>query len=144
MDAFIALHGYILGFLIIGSWATIMCWALALRFTRYEETPTFWRAVSVAQVLLGVQLVLGMVLLTRYALSAQFGIGQGGLPGDGSAFDTIFHFLYGVGFPLLVLYVAHRGARDGRWNPHSAFAVAGLVIFGLTARAWQVGVGFFD
>lgn len=139
----VALHGYVLGFLIIGSWITIMFWALALRFTSYEETPTFWRAVSVAQVLLVIQLLLGMVLLTRYALAAQFGIGAGGLPGDGSLFDVGFHILYGMVFPFLVLLVVHKGARDGRFDPHSAFAVVGLVNFGLTARAWQVGVSFF-
>jgi hypothetical protein len=134
---FVTIHGYIVAFLIIGSWATIMFWSLALRFTKYEETPTFWRAVSVAQILLAVQLLLGMVLLTRYAL------GFGGLPGDGSAWDFVWHLLYGLFFPIIVLIVAHKGARDGRFNPHSAFAVVGLVIFGLTARAWQVGVGFF-
>jgi hypothetical protein len=139
----VAVHGYMLAFAIIGSWATIMFWSLALRFTKYEETPTFWRAVSVAQVLLGVQLLLGMVLLTRYALAAQFGIGSGGLPGDGSAWDVTWHMLYGLIFPFVVLFVAHKGAREGRFHPHSAFAVVGLVNFGLTARAWQVGVSFF-
>lgn len=139
----IALHGYILGFAIVGSWAVIMGWSLALRFLDYDETPTFWRAVSVAQILLGIQLVVGLVLLTRYALAANFGVGSGGLPGDGSAFDTTFHLLYGVGFPLIVLFVAHKRSREGRVNPYTAFAVVGLVNFGLTARAWQVGASFF-
>lgn len=130
------IHGYIVGFLVIGSWPVIGFWALALRFTRYEETPTFWRVVSVAQILLAVQLLLGMALLTMYTL------GLAGLPGDGSAFDVGFHILYGLVFPLIVLTVAHKGARDGRWNPHAAFAVVGLVNFGLTARAWMVGSGF--
>lgn len=130
------IHGYVVGFLIIGSWPIIGFWALALRFTKYEETPTFWRAVSVAQVLLVIQLLLGMALLVLHTL------GMAGLPGDGSAFDVTFHLLYGIGFPLLVLLVAHKGARDGRFDPHSAFAVVGLVNFGLTARAWMVGSGF--
>lgn len=129
------IHGYVVGFLLIGGWATIMFWSLALRFLRYDETPTFWRAVSVAQILLVIQLLLGLVLLALH------GLGRGGLPGDGSAFDVSFHLLYGVGFPLIVLLVAHKGARDGRFNPYTAFAVVGLVNFGLTARAWMVGVG---
>jgi hypothetical protein len=133
-----AIHGYIIGFAIIGSWAIIMFWSLALRFTKYEETPTFWRAVSVAQILLVLQLVIGVVLLARYLL----GVPGAALPGDMSAFDTTFHLLYGVGFPLLVLVVAHRGAHTERFDPHSAFAVVGLVNFGLTTRAWMVGAGF--
>jgi hypothetical protein len=131
-----AIHGYVIGFLVIGSWPVIGFWALALRLIgRYEETPTFWRVVSVAQLLLALQLFLGMALL------ALFAIGQAGLPGDGSAFEVGFHLLHGVGFPLLVLLVAHKGARDGRFHPHTAFAVVGLVNFGLTARAWMVGAG---
>jgi hypothetical protein len=130
------IHGYVVGFIIIGSWPVIGFWALALRFTSYEETPTFWRVVSVAQILLVIQLFLGMALLTMYSL------GMAGLPGDGSAFDTTFHLLYGIGFPLIVLLVAHKGARDGRFDPHTAFAVVGLINFGLTTRAWMVGSGF--
>lgn len=131
----VSLHGYVLGYLTVGSWAVLMFWSLALRFTRYEETPWFWRAVSVAQILLALQFFVGMALLTMYS------IGAGGLPGDGSAFDVSFHLLYGAGFPLVVLFVAHKWARSGRVDPHSAFAVASLVIFGLTARAWMVGAG---
>ena len=130
----VQLHGHVLGFIIIGSWATICFWSLALRLLGYGETPTFWRVVSVAQILLVAQFFLGMALLTRYAL------GAGRLPGDESAFDVSFHLLYGAGFPLVVLFVGHKWAREGRYAPHSVFAVVGLVIFGLTARAWQVGV----
>jgi hypothetical protein len=127
-------HAYVLGFAIIGSWATICGWALALRLLRYEETPTFWRAVSVAQVLLVVQLVAGLVLL---ALGERPGrAGAGGL-------STLFHLMYGLGFPVIVLLVGHSVARAGRYSPHSVFALVGLVIFGLTARAWQVGLTGF-
>ncbi len=133
-----AIHGYIIGFAIIGSWPIIMFWSLALRLTKHEDTPTFWKAVSVAQVLLGIQLLIGLFLLARYFIGWEGAM----LPGDQSAFETTFHLLYGAGFPLIVLGVAHRGARDGRFNPHAAFAVVGLVNFGLTARAWMVGAGF--
>lgn len=131
----VGLHGYVLGFVIIGSWATICFWSLALRFTSYEETPTFWRVVSIAQILLVVQFFVGLALLVMYAF------GAAGLPGDSSAFDVSFHLLYGAGFPLVVLFFGHKWARSGRYDAHTTFAVVGLVIFGLTARAWQVGVG---
>jgi hypothetical protein len=132
----VGLHGYLLGYAVIGSWAVIACWSFALRLTRHEDTPTFWRAVSVAQILLVVQIIVGVVLFGLFA------VGAAGLPGDGSAFDVSFHLLYGAGFPLVVLFFAHKWARERRYDPHTVFAVAGLVLFGLTARAWQVGAGW--
>ena len=129
-------HAHVLGYLVIGSWAVITFWSLALRLVGYEETPTFWRAVSIAQIALVLQFFAGLALLTLYTL------GLAGLPGDGSAFDVSFHLLYGAGFPLVALFFAHKWAREGRYDPHTVFAVAGLVVFGLTARAWQVGVGW--
>lgn len=124
------LHGYLIGFVVVGSWATIGFWSLALRLRGYDETPTFWRAVSVAQLLLALQLLLGLVLLVL-----------GRMPGPvGGAGSLLFHLAYGVVFPLIVLLVGHNAARRGRYHPHSVFALVGLVIFGLTARAWQVGV----
>jgi hypothetical protein len=125
-----AVHGYLLGFLVIGAWATVSGWALALRFTRYDETPTFWRVVSVAQILLGLQILVGLILLAL-----------GRRPGpDGGGATLAFHLSYGVLFPAITLVVGHRLAREGRYDHHAVFAVVGLVIFGLTARAWTVGV----
>jgi FtsH-binding integral membrane protein len=118
------------GLAIVSLWAVVSGWSFALRLLRYDETPTFWRVVSVAQILLGIQLLLGLVLLVL-----------GRRPGDGSWFDFIFHLLYGIVFPLLTLFFAHKWAREKRFDAHAAFAVAGLVIFGLTARAFMVGAG---
>lgn len=126
-----ALHGYVLGFAVIGSWPIIGFWALALRFTRFQDTPTFWRVVSVAQVLLAVQLVLGLALLV---------IGRWPGPPEAGAGTLLFHLSYGILSPLVVLVVAHAWARAGRFDPHATFAVVGLVNFGLMARAWQVGL----
>jgi len=138
MDAITRAHGYLIGFAVVGSWAVIMFWALALRFTRYDETPTFWRAVSVAQVLLALQLLVGLVLTGWWLLGA----GQPpGANSGGGWFSGTFHLLYGVGFPFVVLVVGHRLASQGRYHPHSVFAVVGLVNFGLTARAFLVGAG---
>lgn len=129
------IHAFVLGYAVIGVWPIVAAWSLALRFLDYEETPTFWRVVSVAQVLLALQFFVGLALLTIFTL------GGGGLPGDGSAFDVSFHLLYGAGFPLVVLFFGHKWAREGRYHPHAVFAIVGLVNFGLTARAWMVGVG---
>lgn len=124
-----ALHGYIVGIVSIGIWAVVGLWSLVLRIVRREDTPTFWRAVSVAQILLVVQLVIGLVLLA-----------MGRRPGGGGAFNVSFHLLYGAGFPLLVLVVGHKWARDGRYNPHTIFALVGLIVFALTLRGYMVGI----
>lgn len=124
-----AVHGYVVGVVLIGMWATICGWSLALRFTRYEQTPTFWRVVSFGQILLALQLLIGLALLV---------LGRRPGPQGGGA-TLAFHLAYGVVFPLLALVVGHRMARDGRYNPHAVFAVVGLVCFGLTARAFMVG-----
>ena len=122
------LHGYVLGFVIIGSWAVICGWALVLRFLPYEETPTFWRAVSLAQILLLAQVLVGLVLFL-----------MGRTPGPGGGRTIAFHLAYGLVFPLITLVVGHKVARNGNYKPHSVFAVVGLVMFGLTARSWMVG-----
>ncbi len=128
-SAIASAHGYVLGYTLIGAWGVICVWALVLRAMKRDETPTFWRVVSVAQILLVVQFVVGIVL-----------IGLGARPGpdtDGESFA--FHLAYGLLFPLVVLIVGHKVARDSQYRAHSVFAVVGLVIFGLTARAWMVG-----
>lgn len=126
-----SLHGYLLGFAVIGSWPIIGFWSLALRLSRYEETPTFWRAVSVAQILLMVQLIVGVALLL---------VGRWPGPPEAGMGTLLFHLSYGILSPLVVLVFAHGFARSGRWDPHTVFAVVGLVNFGLTVRAWQVGL----
>ena len=118
------------GFALVSIWAVIAGWSLALRLFGYDETPTFWRVVSIAQILLVIQLTIGLVLMVL-----------GGRPGDGSWLIYIFHPLYGIVFPLVTLLFAHTWSREGRFQPHAAFAVAGLVIFGLSARAMMVGLG---
>lgn len=127
------IHGDLLSFPVIGIWLIICFWSLALRFLRYEETPTFWRAVSAAQILLAVQLLVGLTLLAMGA--------RPGRPGGEGGFTLLRHLNYGVLSPLVVLFFAHKFAREERWNPYSIFALAGLVNFGLLGMAWNVGIG---
>lgn len=126
------IHGELLSYVVIGSWVIIGFWALALRFTKYDETPTFWRTVSVAQILLGVQWLVGLVLLLMGRLP--------GPPGNQGLGTLLFHLSYSVFSPIVVLVFAHWWARAGRWSPHSIFAFTGLVMFGLLFRAYQVGI----
>jgi hypothetical protein len=80
----------------------------------------------VLQVLLGLQLVAGLVLL-----------------GLGNRADGLLHYLYGVVFPVIVLVVAHalgRGLEDEE-DTFKVFTVASFFIFGLTLRALTTGLG---
>lgn len=122
-----SIHGQLIAFTIMGSWAVIMLVSLALRvFAAEAEVGWFWRVVSAAQILLVVQLLIGMYLW----------ITRGGLPGE-DTLAHVFHPLYGFVFPALVLLYAHKVARDGRMHRFSAFATAGLVIFALTLRGYS-------
>lgn len=125
---FTAVHT-VLGGAIVAAWILVAFWSLILRLVRREEAPLFWRLVSLAQILLVVQLGLGSVLFL-----------MGRQPGAGGAFTNIFHTLYGFGFPALVLFFSHKWAREGRWSPYLVFSVAGLVIFALAVRGYMVGL----
>ncbi len=117
------IHGWVVGGTIVGSWLLIMVLALVLRAVAGQrEVPWFWKLVSGAQVLLGLQLLFGLVLLAIGRRPAA------------DLFTTSFHLLYGFVFPLVVLFFGHKWAREGRFHPLTAFAVVGLVNFGLTAR----------
>jgi hypothetical protein len=131
-----AIHAWVLGWAIVGGWGVVAFWSMGLRLLGWEDTPVFWRAVSFVQILLVVQFLVGAVLLLLHLAGA-----RSGLPGGGHwLWDVTFHFLYGFGFPVVVLVFAHKWARERRWNPHAVFAVAGLVIFGLTLRGWMLGM----
>lgn len=125
------IHGYVLGAGIIGGWLLISVVAGVLRLAKggdpsgAAEVPWFWRLVSIAQVLLGVQLLVGAYLFIA-----------GGRPGP-DTFTHVFHPLYGFVFPAIVLFIAHKQSREGRRHPFTAFAVAGFVIFALTLRGFQ-------
>lgn len=119
----------VLGGAVIASWLVVCFWALILKLRRRDEAPVFWRAVSVAQVLLAVQLAFGVALFA-----------MGRRPGAGGAYTNVFHSLYGFGFPALVLFYSHKWAREGRRHPFAVFSFAALVIMALAMRSYMVGV----
>jgi hypothetical protein len=124
---------FVLGAAIVASWLIVCLWALVLRLRRSGDAPLFWRAVSVAQILLVLQLVLGIALFLT-------GRVPGRPPQEGGAYTNTFHALYGFGFPALVLFFSHKWAREGRRDPFAVFAVAGLVLMALVMRGFMVGL----
>jgi hypothetical protein len=115
-----------IGFAIVGGWAVLfLAGAAAFVLRRRQPWRWFWGLLAVLQVLLGVQLVAGIVVLAT-----------------GRRAD-ILHYGYGVVFPVIVLVVAHSLAR-GLDDPNDAwkvFAIASFFVFGLTLRALTTGLG---
>lgn len=80
----------------------------------------FWRLLVLGQVGLGVQAAGGILVFAR-----------------GGRTDVL-HYAYGA-FPFLVLFAAHRYSRRLDGLEWAAFAVSGLVIFGLLLRGFMTG-----
>jgi hypothetical protein len=83
----------------------------------------FWRLLAVAQVGVGVQILLGLLMLL-----------------SGRRATNWVHYAYGL-FPLLMLYVAHRYSKRAKGLEWVAFAIVGLVNFGLMFRGYLTGTG---
>lgn len=118
-----ALH-VVVGFAIVGGFALLMLWGLVTWLIRRGPGRAFWWVLGTLQAALIVQLLVGLVLLLM-------GGGRG-----------VLHYLYGVGFPALILVGAHWLAREAFADrPWAPFAVGSFFIFGLTLRALMTGLG---
>jgi len=112
------------GFAIVGGWALLLLWGIALVVTKREAGRFYWGLLTVLQVLLGLQLLAGLWLVVT-----------GGRP-------PVLHYLYGAVFPALLLGVAHWFTRSLEKPPyHIFFTIASFFIFGLTLRALMTGLG---
>lgn len=88
----------------------------------------FWRILAYAQVVLGLQVIVGGILFLAGSRPASNG-------------PQWLHYVYGALFPALVLVVAHRYARKMEAISWLVFGVAAFLCFGLTFRALQTGLG---
>ncbi len=107
--------------------------ALAALYTflrNREPGDWFWNFLGVVQVVLGVQVVVGLVLLAMGNRAVTKG-------------PDWLHYVYGGLFPLAVLVLAHRFAGRHQGAEIAVFGLASLVAFGLTFRALQTGLGWF-
>ncbi len=112
------------GFVIVVGWGVLFLFGVVLFITRRDANRVYWALLTVLQVLLGVQLLAGLVLLV-----------QGGRP-------PILHYLYGAVFPALVIGVCHLFTRGLEKPPyHLFFTIGAFFVFGLTARALMTGLG---
>jgi hypothetical protein len=120
-----SIHKFI-GFAIVAGWGMLFLWGVATWVRRREPAALFWRLLAVLQVLMGVQLVAGIILLAT-----------------GHHLPSLLHLGYGVVFPVIALVTAHVLARslEDDFEAHKIFTVASFVVFGLTLRALTTGLG---
>lgn len=111
------------GFVIVGGWLLLFLWGGVLWVVKRDANRWYWGLLTVLQVLLGLQLVAGLVVFF-----------QGGRP-------EWLHYVYGAVGPLALLVIAHILTRGLEKPPyHSLFTVASFIIFALAARALMTGL----
>lgn len=132
-----ALHR-VVGFSVVALFAAGWIWGLAAKLLRRGPGDPFWAWLTVAQVVAGLQAVLGTILLL---------LGRR-VEADG-ALGGLLHYVYGY-LPLMLFVFAHVIARAGdaraigidrSVQPWVPFAWASFVSFGLTLRALMTGLG---
>jgi hypothetical protein len=112
------------GFAIVIGWGVLFLWGVGLFILKRDAGRLYWGLLTVLQVLLGVQLLVGLVLFAA-----------GGRP-------ALLHYLYGAVFPAIVLVICHVFSRGLEKPPyHLFFTIGAFFIFGLTARALMTGLG---
>ena len=112
------------GFVIVAGWGLLFLFGVGPWLTKRDANRVYWGLLTVLQVLLGVQLLAGLVLFF-----------SGGRP-------PILHYLYGVVFPAVVIGVCHVFTRGLEKPPyHLFFTIGSFFVFGLTARALMTGLG---
>jgi hypothetical protein len=133
------IHKYV-GFAVVAIFTIGWVWGLGAWITRRGPGEAFWVWVSVAQVVAGLQAILGITLLILgYRVHAPGTLGG------------LLHYIYGL-LPLLLFVFAHVVARAGNASavgfderkpirPWVPFAWAAFICFGLTSRALMTGLG---
>jgi hypothetical protein len=112
------------GFAIVIGWGVLFLWGVGLFILKRDAGRLYWGLLTVLQVLLGLQLLAGLVLFAA-----------GGRP-------SLLHYLYGAVFPAIVLVVCHVLSRGLEKPPyHLFFTIGAFFVFGLTARALMTGLG---
>jgi hypothetical protein len=112
------------GFVIVAGWGILFLFGVGLFVTRRDANRVYWVLLTVLQVLLVVQLLVGLVLLA------------------GGGRQPLLHYLYGAVFPALVIGVCHVFTRGLEKPPyHLFFTIGSFFVFGLTARALMTGLG---
>lgn len=95
--------------------AGLICW-----IANRDPGTWFWRLLAAGQTGLGLQVLVGTIVLLT--------LGN----------RSVLHYMYG-GFPILVLLFAHRASKRLQGLEWAAFAAASFFIFGLQLRGYMTG-----
>jgi len=122
-------HKYI-GFAVVAIFTVGWVWGLVAAVARRDPGPRFWVWLTVAQIVAGIQAVVGVWLLILGYRPA-----------------TWLHLVYGFG-PLVIFLIGHGMARELAETapeeraaaPWVVFAFAAFICFGLTGRALMTGL----
>jgi hypothetical protein len=120
----------VIAYAIPTGFAVLTLWAVVSLVRNRNPHDLFWQLLAVLQVVVGIQIIIGVFLFL-----------SGARPNSNG--PQWLHYVYGGLFPAAVLAAAHRFARSERWRqiPWAVFGVAALICFGLTFRALQTGLG---
>lgn len=127
MESVVDLHRYVAYSVPLGFVVLFLVSLFTYLFNR-DPGNWYWRLLAVLQVILTVQVLVGVVLFAT------------GLRPPPISFAGA-HYVYGSLFPLVVLVFAHRFARRQPNVSVAIFGVAAFLCFGLTMRALQTGLG---
>jgi len=130
----------VIGFSVVTLFAIGWIWGLVARLMRRGPGGLFWRWLTVAQVVAGLQALLGVAMLVLGHTVVSPGLLGG-----------IRHYVYGL-LPLMMFAFAHVIARAGNASmlgfvpgkpiaPWVPFAWASFVSFGLALQALRTGLG---
>ncbi len=121
-----------IGYFVLAVFTVGWVWGVGALVLRRDPGERFWTWLTLAQVVAGVQALVGIVLLLM-----------------GLRPSSSLHLVYGFG-PLVILGVAHlmsreisRGqvGRGQRWaQPWVVFTAAAFICFGLSMRALMTGL----
>lgn len=121
------LHRYV-AFAVPAGFALLVIMSVVVYFANKEPGGWYWNTLAVLQVTLGIQLVVGVILLIGGAVPRSNG-------------PSWLHYVYGAGFPMLVLGVAHVQARKRPGAEIIFFGIAAFLCAFATLRAVQTGLG---
>ncbi len=122
-----AIHSYV-GYAIPAGFGILVALSIVVYLRNREPNALYWNLLAVLQVIVGVQLVIGVALLISGARPQSNGPGW-------------LHYVYGIAFPGLVLGIAHVQARKRVGAEALIFGIAAFLCCFSTLRALQTGLG---
>lgn len=121
------LHAYV-AYSIPTGFAILVLVSIYSYFSNREAPSWYWTILGILQGVLGLQLLIGLFLFAT-----------GGRPQSNG--PSWLHYVYGAGFPILVLVIAHVQSRKRPGVEILIFGVAAFLCTFATIRALQTGLG---